>query len=414
MNKIFQILIVAMILQVPAKAQWKIIDTIGNANYYNIHFWDSQNGIIGGELKGRFLKTNNGGATWDTIISPIVKDHDLLSYMQFVNDKWGFACGGSGFTSVKTMLIGTKDAGLTWDSLSFNTPGALEFRKLYFKYDDVIGIQGIVFDYYDAMFITFDTGKTLRRIPMPDTNFSIFDAILVSNKIVLTGGNHVGPTNSIYTSIDLGYTWKTVLTDSITASTLGTWNNYVFAAGEYGYIFRSTDGGNTWTKNKAIDSSEAIKTIKIYPDGRVYLLGTYHLYGSDNYGLTWHKSSQVDTPFNGLWDVSMPSKDTGYIISNRRIYKTTLGGGMALSVANIFPVNDEIKVYPNPTNRFMHIDVLNGIKVKAVTIYDMAGRVIYQINSGWQQIDVSGFTKGVYIIEINTDKYVSKKKLLIQ
>ncbi|MBA3828320.1 MAG: T9SS type A sorting domain-containing protein [Taibaiella sp.] len=412
MKYLFHFFIAAMILSFPVNAQWKIIDTIDHANYINIHFWDANNGIISGQIQGSFLKTNNGGLSWDTVKVPFIKSStDNLTAMHFVNNKIGFVCGGSGFTSASAMLIRTTDGGLSWDSLAFNVPGALEFIGLYFNQTG-LQIRGIVFD-YSSVFLTLDSGKSLSRVTMPVPNLSIHDAVLRNNTIILAGSTAGSGTNQIYTSSNWGFTWSVVFSDTIAIASLGISGSVVIAGCGYGRILRSIDGGNSWTRTTVISSNEIFSKVKFGINGFAYLLGNTHVYGSDNNGLTWH-NMQVDTPYNALKDISMPSKDTGYIISNRRLYKTINGGGLALEISNPYTSKDEIAIYPNPANKQLYLKIPDYIKVNTVILYDGAGRVVKELKANWQEIDVSAFARGVYILEINTDKYISKKKLLIQ
>jgi len=74
----------------------------------DIDFYSSSLGIAT-SFGGRFLRTTNGGQTWDSIQSPL----ENLTSVAFVNDTLcyaGYALNGSGFG----LLIST-DAGLTWE-----------------------------------------------------------------------------------------------------------------------------------------------------------------------------------------------------------------------------------------------------------------------------------------------------------
>lgn len=406
------LLITIILLTHTAKAQWQIIDSITGANYINIHFWDANHGIISGEAQGRFFKTSNGGVTWDTIVAPVLTSIvDYRTDMQFVDDKIGFVCGGSGFSTVQTFLIGTKDGGLTWDSLVYNVPGGIEFSGLDFKYEDA-EIHGIVFGYY-FMYKSLDTGRTLTAVNLPSSIFRVNDAILANGKIILSGKESSSTANKIYTSTNWGATWNTVYTDTIAAVSLGVHGNTVIAGSGYGYIFRSTDAGSTWTKIKVGSDSEGFRMVKFSANGDAYLLGQLSIYGSGNDGITWH-GKQVDTAYFWLWDMSMPTRDTGYVIANRRLYKTTNGGGMSVSVNNISPVNDLIRVYPNPAVQQVYIDVPANVKVNNATLYDATGRSVMKWQKTINTIDVTSLVKGVYILELQTDKYTSRKQLVIK
>lgn len=85
-------------------------------------------------------------------------------------------------------------------------------------------------------------------------------------------------------------------------------------------------------------------------------------------------------------------------------------GGFSMNILapNITNVNDgehlvsTLNIYPNPTQDYLHISS-NGSTIKQVSIVDINGRLTYHGNYQ-SMIDVSSFSKGLYIITILTDK----------
>jgi len=78
----------------------------------------------------------------------------------------------------------------------------------------------------------------------------------------------------------------------------------------------------------------------------------------------------------------------------------------------------DVAIYPNPANTFANIKLAGVEGTSAVQIYDMAGRSVFTANiDGGNElsIDLSRFEKGLYIINITTEKgTVERKKLLVQ
>jgi hypothetical protein len=109
----------------------------------------------------------------------------------------------------------------------------------------------------------------------------------------------------------------------------------------------------------------------------------------------------------------MPNISTGYVVSNRRLYKTSAGGGLGLTVEDIGAVNDGISVYPNPANAIVYIETPEQVKIETLSVYDAAGRLAKHIK-GVQQLDLSNLAKGTYLLEIGTEQGVFKRKLLLQ
>jgi hypothetical protein len=81
-----------------------------------------------------------------------------------------------------------------------------------------------------------------------------------------------------------------------------------------------------------------------------------------------------------------------------------------------FTMEIAIKVYPNPTSNFLYAEQKDQHQLR-INIVDVNGRVLLEnkINSGGQ-IDISNFSKGIYIVQVqdletkkkNTYKIIKK------
>jgi hypothetical protein len=79
-----------------------------------------------------------------------------------------------------------------------------------------------------------------------------------------------------------------------------------------------------------------------------------------------------------------------------------------LSVQNNRDFN-KISLYPNPVKNFLYID---GNEVDSIEIFDMKSMKLYAGNE--QSINMSGFTKGVYIVKINLAQNRSVIKKIVK
>ena len=71
----------------------------------------------------------------------------------------------------------------------------------------------------------------------------------------------------------------------------------------------------------------------------------------------------------------------------------------------------KINIYPNPVKDELTIE--NGeLTIKKITIADLSGKSIQQINGSQKQINVSVLAKGIYFVKIETDKGVVTRKLI--
>jgi len=80
-------------------------------------------------------------------------------------------------------------------------------------------------------------------------------------------------------------------------------------------------------------------------------------------------------------------------------------------------MSSRISVYPNPAKENMFVDFGNNNFGKAkLTFRDLIGRIIYETRipaTGKQVIDVSGYSKGIYFIQLKTDYGIETKKIVI-
>lgn len=66
-----------------------------------------------------------------------------------------------------------------------------------------------------------------------------------------------------------------------------------------------------------------------------------------------------------------------------------------------------VKIYPNPVQEFVNIEILGDNAINNVAIYDVQGRLVKDFTSeingvvGSMQINISEFAKGIYILKVN-------------
>ncbi|WP_276133413.1 YCF48-related protein [Polluticoccus soli] len=419
MKKLYLFLSVLILSASPAKAQWQLMDSIDAGNFVNIHFFDAHKGIISGEMDGRFLLTNNGGLSWDTIKVPFLDMYtDFLTDMQFVTDDIGFVCGGSGFSMIPNILMTTKDGGHTWDSVTVTNAPVYEFTGVDFK-QTTNDVEGVVVSYSNIFHVT-DTGRTFQSMVKPTFNFTITDAVFTGgSRVLLLGYDFASKTHRIYSTDDWGINWDLRYQDTLAVTSIGFASVYGLAGCGKGTILKSSDGGNNWAKQKIAPDTITFNKVKFGNNGFAYLLGYKtigngggYIYGSENFGQSWH-SVQVDPQF-WLSDLAMPTIATGYVISNRKLYKTTTGGGLGLSVADVDGLADGINVYPNPASKVVHIEVPLSMRLVSLAVYDATGKLVKSNSENTHELDLSHLSRGTYLLEINTGQGVYKRKLLLQ
>ena len=73
-------------------------------------------------------------------------------------------------------------------------------------------------------------------------------------------------------------------------------------------------------------------------------------------------------------------------------------------------------IYPNPTSNNLTVDLgdLNGVNT-IIKLYNSSSKLVFEKqSSSTLLIDVSGFAKGIYSLELSTDENVLRSQLMIE
>jgi PKD repeat protein len=84
-------------------------------------------------------------------------------------------------------------------------------------------------------------------------------------------------------------------------------------------------------------------------------------------------------------------------------------------------LNTSLNVYPNPNAGEFRIDFdVEGLRNVEISISDITGRTIYANNLGKvsgaqrQEINISNYAKGMYIVQVKTDDVTVSRKVTVQ
>lgn len=87
-------------------------------------------------------------------------------------------------------------------------------------------------------------------------------------------------------------------------------------------------------------------------------------------------------------------------------------------ISNLADLSREVSVYPNPAKQTVNVSIpsLSGKEQVAISIIDMTGKVVSttSIVGNNTQLDLSGFNKGLYFINLNIDGVSTSKKLIVE
>ncbi|HEX2869008.1 MAG TPA: YCF48-related protein [Ignavibacteriales bacterium] len=327
--------------------QWQYPKPQGNT-IHDIFMFSKDTLCAVGDL-GTFMKTTDGGKSWD-VKHHIGNTSYNLESVHFVDRNNGWAAGGIWFTE-KNVLLKTTDAGDSWTEVSVNTK--LPLLSVYFVDSDtgiVVGEDGIVLRTTDGgknwdtkkmdVYISQDRGRDLfldifrlYRVTFTDKN----------NGWVI-GAGYYG--DQIYRTTDCGKSWK--WTDSIAEKRI--WSSLydvsfvgkknVFMVGDQGVFIKSSDGGLSWKyqnlsekyKNEkyqyfySLSFKDSLTGWIVGGNGTINDSWGGHILKTTDGGENWTEINP-DTSYGQLLRVRFFDKNNGFIMGQSGLlFKTTDAG----------------------------------------------------------------------------------------
>jgi len=213
-------------------------------------------------------------------------------------------------------------------------------------------------------------------------------------------------------SSDSAETWTTVL-----SSNTINFNAIHFPSPPIGYIvadsgkiFKSVDFGINWEPLES-NCHNRLNDVYFINDTAGYVAGDSGLIlHTIDGGISW--SEQVSNTTNTVITIRFVDDSTGFFATtNGYIFKTTNGG-----ITNITSLSKyKIKIFPNPADNRLTIDIQPGIKNGFISIYSINGQQVLRepINNHQADIDISNIESGIYLVRISKNKEVYISKIII-
>lgn len=289
-------------------------------------------------IKGDFLRTENGGQSWEVISGKTVGDFD---YIAFIDNQHGWA------TTKQRHVLRTDDSGRTWFSIAKlgerKESGPLGQIKFV---DDKHG--WIVNPFF--LYRTDDGGMNWEQYPTPYVKGKlVYYSFFLNSRI----GWLSGPGGVIFRTKDGGKTWQTH-TEVSTEKALGEMSFIDQRTGwivsPMGGIYRTDDGGITWEPLRlpgeivGLDSVDFINKSEgwVVGVGKVYIANATKLterivlHTMDS-GNSWQRiQSPKDQPL--LSQVHFADSRHGWILARDNVYRTTDSGKTWNTVLELPPV----------------------------------------------------------------------------
>ena len=379
----------------------------GSAKYIGTLLWDKVLGADGGWCaidpnndnimygsyqRARVHKSTNGGNSFSQIFSP---------------GTVGIPASGTGVSQTSpfvlseanpdvlyvgtSYLVKTTDAGNNWTlmngGLELNGNPLISMASSY-QDEDVLYVATSPIVSQAAVLITIDGGNSFTYITgnLPD-RYPVDLAVDANNDSIIYVAFSGFGTSHIYKSENRGNSWIDIgngLPDVPTSAVFvdPSFPSHIYVGNDIG-VFVSTDGGNSWYDFRdGLPEVVSVLDLTISPSNRKLRAATHG---------------------NGVYQISL------------------LEEPIHTNIQEIDILIDNIQIFPNPSRDIFNITFISeSLQNLKVRILNLIGEQVYAENLGkfvglyTKQINLKEYPKAIYFLEIETDKGVINKKLILQ
>lgn len=330
------------------------------------------------------LYTEDGGEHWSQQAQGVSEGQIVDLY--FLDDQKGWALtDAQTFPDMSIQLLKTVNGGSSWELVNTGQSGnitigyAIRSGKIFFQDENTGWVLGAQSD----LIKTTDGGDTWSAVSLPEEYYNTYSIVFNTEN----GGIICGETT--FQTSDGGDTWtkKDIfnhnMLDVCFTDSLQGW-----MVGEYGDVFKSSNGGNAWAQVENTVTSAALKA------------------------------------------VSFPTKNKGWATGRGgTILKIDHTGDTKIKNYHTIPVEFQLaQNYPNPFNmKTTIVYSLNTSGLVNLTVYNIRGEKIVTLvdefrSQGTYRIRWDGrdfkrkiVSSGIYIYRLSVaDKSISKKMFLLK
>jgi photosystem II stability/assembly factor-like uncharacterized protein len=377
---------------------WTKLDSGTNSNLMSVYFWNSNAGFTVGS-NGVILNTIDGGKHW------IHKDSGTTNALLSVC----FHDSLTGFATSNHELLKTTNGGESW--FVQDTASNAFLFDIHFVDQNVGFVGGGVY-----MLKTIDGGANWTKQKSLGGSVVSFWA---NDSLDLFVGLDYG---WIFKSDDGGENWLEVNHQSFPVYIDDLFfinKNVGFAVGggfaqgsDKGCIYKTTNGGMEWKLIENASFDKHFYSVCFVTDQIGYVVGNSgSIFKTTDAGINW---TRLDSSINdNLKSVFFIDSLNGFVVGdNGAIWKTTTGG----ITASISSSETPVTVYPNPVNDRLFIEPNPNNQDGEINVYNSLGILMIKekIGGAVSQINVSMLNPGIYILKISVNEEIRNYKFIKQ
>jgi photosystem II stability/assembly factor-like uncharacterized protein len=406
--KKFTLLVTILIFGLQSYSQWTPQEINTNAQLTDVFFLNEQMGWVAGNIPpetGIIFKTTNGGITWDSIsIVPFG-----VMELQFVDSLTGW--GNLTWNTQEDGLYKTIDGGFTWELM---VSGSSEVE--FFNEN-----EGVLLD-HDNPFPLYSTNDCGGSWDLIDTltgenisGMGCLDFINANVGFVVKHWQVLNQTGEVLVKTsDGGFTWEEKDCPDYAQSLffINEENGYASVSGdnEVG-LYKTTDGSDSWEKVYF----ENVNSLFFSAPEKGWICVGSEIISTEDAGLNWETQYSNELIIS---DIYFTDSQNGWAVGQNGLIVHTNNGGIT-SINENGALNNNFKVYPNPTNGMVTLTFkLERKENVTLTILNSRGQEVKQISlekeKGQIDLDCCNFSSGVYFINLQTEKGILTKKLIIE
>jgi hypothetical protein len=199
-----------------------------------------------------------------------------------------------------------------------------------------------------------------------------------------------------------------------------TWSDFRFFGdtivlkASYGpIVVYSFDNGVNWNDTEGKNGA--------MPGFYSYTLSPLRIYGMDNFnrikysnntGVNWIAQDSLNQEVNKIYFTSL---DTGFICADSGIILRTTNGGLgSTGITEKSKLAQFITVYPNPAKHKLHLQHPNNLTIENLYLTDMSGKIVRRFNANKTTFNVSGLSRGNYLLQLISEEGSFAKKIFLE